>query len=96
MRAVARCPYHAVAAAYGYGRCKHHGANTAGHTRVTVVQNLCYAQLGELAFATVVTLILLPVLYSFFVLDLGMIKWQQLERPHGERIQTLGWTRGEV
>jgi multidrug efflux pump subunit AcrB len=44
-------------------------------------QPLCYAQVGGLAFATVVTLILVPVIYSFFVLDLKIITWQQLEQP---------------
>ncbi|MCP4289302.1 MAG: efflux RND transporter permease subunit [Gammaproteobacteria bacterium] len=44
-------------------------------------QPLCYAQVGGLAFATVVTLILVPVLYSFFVLDLKIVKWQQKEQP---------------
>ncbi|MGB5717646.1 MAG: hypothetical protein WBN81_11190 [Gammaproteobacteria bacterium] len=37
--------------------------------------------MSGLAFATVVTLVLVPVLYSFFVLDLKIIKWQQLEQP---------------
>lgn len=43
-------------------------------------QPLCYAQVGGLAFATVMTLILVPVIYSFFVLDLKIISWQQLEQ----------------
>jgi multidrug efflux pump subunit AcrB len=36
---------------------------------------LCYAQIGGLAVATFVTLLLVPVLYSILVLDLGWIKW---------------------
>jgi multidrug efflux pump subunit AcrB len=36
---------------------------------------LCYAQIGGLAVATFVTLLLVPVLYSIFVLDLKIIKW---------------------
>lgn len=44
-------------------------------------QPLCYAQIGGLAFATVVTLVLVPVIYSFFVLDLKIITWQQIEQP---------------
>ena len=48
-------------------------------------QPLCYAQIGGLAFATVVTLVLVPVLYSFFVLDLKIIKWQQQEQPQAEQ-----------
>lgn len=53
-------------------------------------QPLCYAQAGGLALATVVTLILVPVLYSFFVQGLGIIKWQQLEQPHPERVEAAG------
>ena len=36
---------------------------------------LCYAQIGGLAFATVITLILVPVFYSISVLDLKIVKW---------------------
>jgi multidrug efflux pump subunit AcrB len=38
-------------------------------------QPLCYAQIGGLAVATFITLLLVPVLYSIFVLDLKIIKW---------------------
>lgn len=38
-------------------------------------QPLCYAQIGGLAVATFITLILVPVLYSIFVLDLKIIRW---------------------
>ena len=38
---------------------------------------LCYAQIGGLTIATFVTLGLVPVLYSIFVLDLKLIRWQQ-------------------
>jgi multidrug efflux pump subunit AcrB len=37
---------------------------------------LCYAQIGGLTIATFVTLLLVPVLYSIFVLDLKLIKWE--------------------
>jgi multidrug efflux pump len=37
---------------------------------------LCYAQIGGLTFATVVTLFIVPVLYSIFVLDLKIIRWE--------------------
>jgi multidrug efflux pump subunit AcrB len=40
---------------------------------------LCYAQIGGLTVATVVTLILVPVLYAIFVLDLKLVKWQAPE-----------------
>ncbi len=36
---------------------------------------LCYVQIGGLSFATVVTLILVPVLYTIFVTDLKWIRW---------------------
>jgi len=37
---------------------------------------LCYAQIGGLAVATVITLLLVPVFYSIAVLDLKVIKWE--------------------
>jgi multidrug efflux pump subunit AcrB len=37
---------------------------------------LCYAQIGGLTIATFVTLLLVPVLYSIFVLDLKLIRWE--------------------
>ncbi len=36
---------------------------------------LCYVQIGGLMVATVVTLLLVPVMYAFFVLDLRIIRW---------------------
>ncbi len=41
-------------------------------------QPLCYAQIGGLSAATLVTLLLVPVLYAVFVLDLRWVKWNQL------------------
>ena len=38
---------------------------------------LCYSQIGGLTLATFVTLLLVPVLYSIFVLDLKIVKWDQ-------------------
>ena len=46
---------------------------------------LCYAQIGGLTVATVVTLLLVPVLYAIFVLDLKLVKWDgvaQTEPAH--------------
>jgi multidrug efflux pump subunit AcrB len=37
---------------------------------------LCYAQIGGLAVATVITLLLVPVFYSIAVLDLKIVKWE--------------------
>ena len=41
---------------------------------------LCYAQIGGLSIATFITLLLVPVLYSIFVLDLKLIKWEEQGR----------------
>ena len=37
---------------------------------------MCYAQMGGMLVATFVTLLLVPVIYSIFVLDLKLIKWE--------------------
>jgi multidrug efflux pump subunit AcrB len=39
---------------------------------------LCYAQIGGLTLATFITLLLVPVLYSIFVLDLKLIRWDEV------------------
>jgi multidrug efflux pump subunit AcrB len=41
---------------------------------------LCYAQIGGLTIATFITLLLVPVMYSIFVLDLKLIKWEMKEQ----------------
>jgi multidrug efflux pump subunit AcrB len=40
-------------------------------------QPLCYAQIGGLTFATVVTLLLVPVLYTIMIRDLKLISWNK-------------------
>src|SRR6476469_6279510 len=40
---------------------------------------MCYAQMGGMLVATFVTLLLVPVIYSVFVLDLKLIKWDTTE-----------------
>ena len=42
---------------------------------------LCYAQIGGLSIATVITLLLVPVFYSITVKDLKLVRWEQ-ETPH--------------
>ena len=37
---------------------------------------MCYAQIGGMMVATFVTLLLVPVIYSVFVLDFKLIKWE--------------------
>jgi multidrug efflux pump subunit AcrB len=43
-------------------------------------QPLCYTQIGGLAVATFITLLLVPVLYAIFVLDLKILKWETKEK----------------
>ena len=38
---------------------------------------MCYAQIGGLTVATFVTLLVVPVLYAVFVLDLKLVKWTE-------------------
>jgi multidrug efflux pump subunit AcrB len=40
---------------------------------------LCYAQIGGLLLATVVTKLQVPVMYAIFVLDLKILKWEKKE-----------------
>ena len=40
-------------------------------------QPLCFAQVGGLTVATFITLLMVPVLYSIFVLDLKILKWEE-------------------
>jgi hypothetical protein len=44
-------------------------------------QPLCYAQIGGLAVAAFTTLLLVPVLFSIFVLDLKIIRWETKQPP---------------
>jgi multidrug efflux pump subunit AcrB len=37
---------------------------------------MCYAQIGGLTAATFITLLLVPVIYAIFVLDLKVVKWE--------------------
>ena len=42
---------------------------------------LCYAQIGGLILATAITLLLVPLLYAVFVMDLRWITWREAPRP---------------
>ena len=44
-------------------------------------QPLCYAQIGGLTVATFITLLMVPVLYSIFVLDLKILTWEKEAPP---------------
>jgi multidrug efflux pump subunit AcrB len=41
----------------------------------------CYAQIGGLLIATVVTKLQVPVMYAIFVLDLKILEWTTIEKP---------------
>src|SRR5215813_2618741 len=43
-------------------------------------QPLCYTQIGGLCVATFITLLLVPVLYAIFVMDLKILKWETKEK----------------
>jgi multidrug efflux pump subunit AcrB len=45
---------------------------------------LCYAQIGGLSVATFITLLMVPVFYSIFVLDLKILSWDT-NQEHLER-----------
>jgi multidrug efflux pump subunit AcrB len=58
---------------------------------------LCYAQIGGLLVATVVTLLLVPVLYATFVLDFKLIRWEPVppvDHPHAHPGVTPDLTQG--
>jgi multidrug efflux pump subunit AcrB len=45
---------------------------------------LCYAQIGGLLVATLITLLLVPVFYSIFVMDLKIVKWEARGKGEGK------------
>jgi multidrug efflux pump subunit AcrB len=49
---------------------------------------LCYAQIGGLTFATFVTLLLVPVMYATFVLDLKLVTWEEKHHAVAEPAHT--------
>jgi multidrug efflux pump subunit AcrB len=50
---------------------------------------LCYAQIGGLSVATFIELLLVPVLYAIFVLDLKIVKWETVSHPQGRHESSL-------
>jgi multidrug efflux pump subunit AcrB len=63
-------------------------AMTSTRTRRRLaLEPLCYAQIGGLAITTFITLQLVPVLFSIFVLDLKWIKWETTQNRQ-EAIET--------
>jgi hypothetical protein len=57
---------------------------------------LCYAQIGGLCVATVITLLLVPVLYAIFVLDLKWVKWGDPPAEEHEEAQAAVHTIAEA
>jgi multidrug efflux pump subunit AcrB len=56
-------------------------------------QPLCYAQIGGLTLSTFITLLLVPVVYSIFVLDLKWVKWEHTE-PEITRSHAIAYSGG--
>jgi hypothetical protein len=50
---------------------------------------LCYAQIGGLLIATVVTKLQVPVMYAIFVLDLKILDWNNPEQSDTTSISSL-------
>ncbi len=62
---------------------------------------LCYAQIAGLTVSTLITLLLVPVVYAIFVLDLKWVSWQSQDTPDQapartpiqEPLPSGGWCR---
>jgi multidrug efflux pump subunit AcrB len=54
---------------------------------------LCYVQIGGLSAATFVTLLIVPVIYATFVLDLKLVKWDAHEAKPTNRRPMRSWRR---
>ena len=50
---------------------------------------LCYAQIGGLLIATVVTKLQVPVMYAIFVLDFKILEWNKVETPDAQSSSNL-------
>ena len=50
---------------------------------------MCYAQMGGMMVATFITLLLVPVIYSIFVLDLKLIKWETTETAKKGELEAI-------
>jgi hypothetical protein len=56
---------------------------------------LCYAQIGGLAVATFITLLLVPVFYSITVLDLRIVKWETRRAVNQEGADDLNTSNAQ-
>jgi multidrug efflux pump subunit AcrB len=57
---------------------------------------LCYAQIGGLTIATFITLLIVPVIYSIFVLDLRLITWDTPQQKATEALPSVEPTSASV
>jgi Cu/Ag efflux pump CusA len=57
-------------------------------------QPLCFAQIGGLCVATFITLLLVPILYSIFVMDLKIVTWGAVDEPQAAPLRPEA--RGEA
>jgi multidrug efflux pump subunit AcrB len=46
---------------------------------------MCYVQIAGMLVATLVTLVIVPVLYVIFVEDLHLVKWEQEPSEHARK-----------
>jgi len=57
---------------------------------------LCYAQIGGLLLATLVTKLQVPVMYAIFVLDLKILKWETKAEPSAPTGPTAAVNAGQL
>lgn len=50
---------------------------------------MCYVQIAGMLVATLVTLVIVPVLYVIFVEDLHLVRWEQESSEHNESASTV-------
>jgi multidrug efflux pump subunit AcrB len=56
---------------------------------------LCYAQIGGLLLATLVTKLQVPVMYAIFVLDLKFLKWETKAEPPTSTVASASVNAGQ-
>ena len=57
---------------------------------------LCYAQIGGLLLATLVTKLQVPVMYAIFVLDFKILKWETKAEPSGANAPAAPANTGQL
>lgn len=56
---------------------------------------MCYAQMGGMICATFITLLLVPVIYSIFVLDLKLIQWDTIATTNEGELEIATQATGD-